>query len=173
MRLPASYRKVQSETPRYTGKKNHIARFFMQLLVRLLALFAGVLACAIPASADPVRSDHPIVGIWKLELPDGSCEETYRIRADGTSLVTSAEEISETRFVIDDKPDAEGFYKSQDTITKNNGKLDCSGNTMKVGQSATNYLLFHGSGNMFLMCYQRDTRACIGPFIRVRGSTST
>jgi hypothetical protein len=145
----------------------------MPSLLRHLALFSCAVACALPAAADPVRSDHPIVGIWKLELPDGSCEETYRIRADGTSLVTSAGEISETRFTIDDKPDEEGFYKSQDTITKNNGKLDCSGNTMEVGKSATNYLLFHGSGNMFLMCYQRDTRACIGPFIRVRGSTST
>jgi hypothetical protein len=145
----------------------------MPSLLRHLALFSSAIVCALPALADPVRGDHPIVGIWKLELPDGSCEETYRIRADGTSLVTSAGEISETRFTIDDKPDEEGFYKSQDTITKNNGKLDCSGNTMEVGKSATNYLLFHGSGNMFLMCYQRDTRACIGPFIRVRGSTST
>jgi hypothetical protein len=136
------------------------------------ALLAGAAVLALPAAAAPVRGDHPILGIWKFELPDGSCEETYRIRADGTTLITSAQEVAESQFTIDDQPDEEGFYKSQDKIVKDNGKLDCSGNITEVGRSVTSYVLFHGSGNMFLMCRQRDTTACIGPFIRVRGTAT-
>ena len=48
-----------------------------------------------PAAAAP-PADHPILGIWKLSLPDLGCLETYRFRADGTTLVTSAEEVSES-----------------------------------------------------------------------------
>ncbi|UGQ44687.1 hypothetical protein [Massilia endophytica] len=145
----------------------------MHKLSTRAALLACTAALAFPAAAaPPVRGDHPILGIWKFELPDGSCEETYRIRADGTTLITSAQEVAESHFTIDDQPDEEGFYKSQDKIVKDNGKLDCSGNVTEVGRSVTSYLLFHGSGNMFLMCQQRDTRACIGPFIRVRGTAT-
>jgi hypothetical protein len=39
-----------------------------------------------------------------------------------------------------------------------------------VGHSVASYILFHESGNMFLMCMQPSMDACLGPFIRVRGS---
>jgi hypothetical protein len=137
------------------------------------------LACALAASAavtttgsaaGPIRPDHPIVGTWRFVLPDGSCHEVYRMRADGTALITSAAEVVETEFVIDDQPDENGFYKALDKIIKDNGKHDCTGRISEVGHSVSSFILFHPSGNMFLMCLQRSMEACLGPFVRVKGS---
>ncbi|MFS2003559.1 hypothetical protein ACEN9F_08030 [Duganella sp. CT11-25] len=133
----------------------------------VLALALGVVSAA--AGAAQLRSDHPIIGTWRITLPDGSCSETYRIRADGTTLVFSHEEVAESTFVITDQPDKNGFYKEVDTIVKDNGKHDCTGEITKPGRAVTNYLQFHPSGDMFLMCVERSLDRCIGPFVRVKG----
>lgn len=121
------------------------------------------------AGAAPLRADHPIVGIWCLELAGEGCTETYRIRADGTALVTSAQEVAETAFEIADQPDGQGFYRSVNRIVKDNGKRDCSGHVTQPGQSISTFILFHPSGDQFLMCQRADTRSCIGPLVRVKG----
>lgn len=141
----------------------------MKFPARIALACASVLAAAC-VSAAPVRADHPIVGTWRFVLPDGSCHEIYRIRADGTALITSAAEVAETEFDIADQPDTDGFYKSSDKIVKDNGKKDCTGQISEVGRSVASFILFHPSGNMFLMCMERSTEACMGPFVRVRGS---
>jgi hypothetical protein len=136
----------------------------------LLVLGCAIAGAAASAAAAPVRNDHPIVGTWRFVMPDGSCNEVYRIHADGTSLITSAAEVAQTEFEISDQPDKNGFYKALDKIVKDNGKQDCSGQVSEVGHSVASYILFHESGNMFLMCMQPSMDACLGPFIRVRGS---
>ncbi|WP_229202212.1 hypothetical protein [Pseudoduganella aquatica] len=143
--------------------------YFLSRLVRLMIL-ACALCGAAPGNAAPVRNDHPIVGTWRFVLPDGSCQEIYRMRADGTALITSASEVAETEFLIDDQPDKNGFYKTSDKIVKDNGKKDCSGQVAEVGQAVSSFILFHHSGNMFLMCLQASMDACLGPFVRVRGA---
>ena len=135
----------------------------------LTGVFIALLLAAGGVQALPPAQSHPILGIWRLTLPDGSCSETYRFRGDGTTLVTSAEEISESRFEIPPEPSSNGFYKLQDTIVKDNGKKDCSGAVMQVGHKATHYIQFHPSGRLFLMCAQESLDACIGPFERVIG----
>lgn len=135
-----------------------------------IALACTIVGAVASVSAAPVREDHPIVGTWRFVLPDGSCHEVYRMRADGTALITSAAEIAETEFVIDDQPDEQGFYKTSDKIVKDNGKQDCSGQVTEVGHAVASFILFHPSGNMFLMCLERSMDACLGPFVRVRGS---
>lgn len=137
-------------------------------LLRLTVAAASLLAAG--AQAAPLRNDHPIVGAWRFELPDGSCHEMYRIRADGTALITSAAEVAESEFEIDDQPDADGFYQSSDKIVKDNGKFDCAGEVTKVGHVVAAYIVFHPSNNLFLMCQRRDLSSCIGPFVRVRGT---
>ena len=133
------------------------------------ALIGVVGFAALVASAEPLRPDHPLVGAWKLTLPNGTCHEIYRIRRNGTTLVTSADEVSESEFVISDQPSAKGFYKWVDTIKKDNGKKDCSGEIMQLGHEATNYILLHPSGDQFLMCEQEDLNTCIGPLVRFNG----
>ncbi len=121
------------------------------------------------AMAAPPAADHPILGIWRLTLPDGSCSEIYRFRGDGTTLVTSAEEVSQSEFTIPAKPSAKGFYKLQDRLVKDNGKKDCIGQIMKVGTTATHFVHFHPSGSLFVMCAAESLDACIGPFRRMQG----
>lgn len=140
----------------------------MRAIASLLLL--SLLGAAMPALAQAVpASDHPILGIWRLEVPDTNCAETYRFRGDGTTLVTSAAEISESVYTIPNAPDADGFYRLTDRVTKDNGKPDCSGNVMKPGARVTHFVRFHPSGKLFLLCAEASIEACIGPFLRVRG----
>jgi hypothetical protein len=133
-------------------------------LVVVVALFSHG-----TGAAPPPVANHPIIGVWRLTVGDGRCAETYRFRGDGTSLVTSAHEVSESEFAIPAVPSEKGFYKLEDRIVKDNGKQDCSGEIMTVGTRATNFLRFHPSGEIFLMCATESLEACIGPFERVRG----
>jgi hypothetical protein len=112
---------------------------------------------------------HPILGIWKLSLPELQCSEIYRFRGDGTTLVTSAEEVSESHYRIPDRPSAKGYYRLDDRIIRDNGKKDCAGLIMKAGASSTHFIRFHPSGAIFLMCADETMNACIGPFERVQG----
>ncbi|MEN3278621.1 MAG: hypothetical protein V7631_4411 [Massilia sp.] len=140
--------------------------------MRVLAGFLTSLLAVLPAAeaAPPAPApNHPILGIWRLSLPELQCFETYRFRGDGTTLVTSAEEVSESEYRIPDKPSAKGFYKLEDRIVKDNGKKDCAGEIMKVGTQATNFVRFHPSGALFLMCSDETMQACIGPFERIEG----
>jgi hypothetical protein len=140
----------------------------MRLLPGLGLLLTLALCCQVDYAAPPA-ANHPILGVWKLTLPDGRCAETYRFRGDGTSLVTSAHEVSESEFAIPPTPSPKGFYKLEDKIVKDNGKQDCSGEIMKVGTRATNFVRFHPSGELFLLCASESMEACIGPFERVKG----
>ncbi|SHG57097.1 hypothetical protein [Massilia sp. CF038] len=141
--------------------------------MRLSTVFALSLALLAPAAvAAPPANDHPILGIWLLSLPDGSCAEIYRFRGDGTSFVTSADEVSESEFNIPAKPDASGFYKLEDHIVKGNGKKDCGGSVTKIGTRATHFVQFHPSGSLFVMCIKESLDACIGPFLRMPGRES-
>ena len=134
----------------------------------LLAACALVLASA--ALADPLRADHPLVGEWQVTVPGTGCQEVYRIRKDGTSLVTSAEEVAESTLQISDRPGAKGFYKWVDKIVKDNGKQDCLGDVTPPGRESTNFILLHHSGQMFLMCAEESLNSCIGPFVRLTGT---
>ena len=132
---------------------------------------ASIFFAITPALGMPIASDHPFVGTWKITLPvsDATCDEIYSIRPDGTTLVTSAEEISESAYEISDGRSEKGFYRWVDTITKDNGKKDCLGQITEVGHVATNYIVFNASGDMFLMCIEERLDRCVGPFVRQKG----
>ena len=135
----------------------------------LTGLLLSLAILAPPLMAAPPAASHPILGIWKLTLPDGSCSEIYRFRGDGTSLVTSNEEVSESEFSIPAEPSAKGFYRLDDKVVKDNGKLDCTGTVTKVGSKVTHFVQFHPSGLLFVMCAAESLDACIGPFRRLHG----
>ena len=136
-----------------------------------IVLLLGATAVALADPPHPTGKDHPILGRWTISLPDGSCSETYTFRPDGTSLVTSGDEIAESVFEISAKPDASGFYKWTDKLVKDNGKKDCSGKVTPVGNTVTNFVQFHPSGDLFILCADGSLDTCIGPFKRVRGQS--
>ena len=88
--------------------------------MRNIALFivASIFFAISSSIAKPVASSHPIVGTWRatVNLPGGHCDEIYSIRSDGTTRVSSAEELGESDYEISNEPDENGFYKWVDTV---------------------------------------------------------
>jgi hypothetical protein len=138
-------------------------------------LSATLAVCAVAvwdASAAPVSRGHPLLGTWTFVLPDGSCEETYRFRSDGSTVVTSGEEVAESTYEVSSKPSADGYYKWVDTIVKDNGKKDCSGEITKPGRAVTSFVRFNPSGEMLIVCRAESLDACFGPLIRRHGEST-
>ena len=138
-------------------------------IVMAIALLASPTGAEAPHKP---KTNHPILGTWVFAVPDTDCEETYYIRQDGTTLVTSGEEVAESVFEIDDEVSPKGFYRNSDRIVKDNGKRDCAGNVTKVGTEVTNYIHFHPSGNMMIICRDESLDACFGPLYRLGGESS-
>lgn len=124
------------------------------------------LSLALPADAAPLRPDHPLIGTWILYLTSQSCEETYVIREDGSTVVWSGQEISESVSTFDDKPRPTGFFRWDDKIVKDNGKPDCQGQVMDPGGEITNYIKLDSDGETFVMCRQENLNECLGPLVR-------
>ena len=116
--------------------------------------------------AGPLRADHPLIGLWKVVVNQGTCYELYEVNANGTSHVMSAEEVSDSVNQVDDQPNAKGFYKWVDTIVSNNSKSDCSGEPTLTGDQAINYVKLSKSGESFIVCQDGNMRGCFGPFIK-------
>ena len=127
-------------------------------------------AAAQTLKSHPIAKDHPIVGRWTYTVPDGSCTETYQFLSDGTSVVTSGDEIAESVFEIAAKPDADGFYRWSDELVKDNGKKDCAGEVTPVGKLVTSYILFSPGGDELIICAQQSLDACFGPLERAQGT---
>ncbi len=138
-------------------------------LVLSLALFVAAIPLARAEPPRPIAKDHPILGRWTITIPEVSCSETYTFRPDGTSVVTSGEEIAESVLEISAKPSPLGFYKWTDRLVKDNGKKDCAGEITEVGQVVTNFVQFHPSGVAFILCAGESLDRCIGPFMRAGG----
>lgn len=136
------------------------------------AMAATALAAALavaPAAAAELPADHPFIGTWKFAIQQLNCTETYTFRRDGTGIVRSAGEISESTFEIAPKPTARGFYKWDHTIVKTNGRKDCAGQVMETGNTVSQFVYFHRSPDVFFMCGDETGRNCIGPFVRQKG----
>ena len=142
----------------------------MNPLVILTGLVGAVAVAASCSAAPP--PDHPILGTWTLTPANQSCTETYFFKSDGSTLVTSAEEVAESAYDIAAEPSDAGFYRYTDKITKDNGKKDCAGNVTPPGETSVNFIAFHRSGEMFVMCREESLEHCLGPFRRVHGEGS-
>jgi hypothetical protein len=137
-----------------------------KFVATLFLLALGDQALSQNAIRAPLPPDHLLVGSWRIDVPRTTCHEIYRINADGTLNVTSGEQISESEFDISLSTSSQGFYKWVDKITKDNGKPDCTGSLMTIGNVATNFILVHPSGRQFLMCQSEELKTCFGPFIK-------
>ena len=114
----------------------------------------------------PLPSEHPLIGTWRVELPDLKCFEEYELHADGTKSSRSSEERNESEFQISAAPSSRGFYKWTDKIVKGNGKPDCSGSKTELGHVAVSYVRVHPSGDRFLLCEAEEMKSCFAEFNR-------
>ena len=156
----------------FNVKPHNSSTQFATMKTILLAGFSiGFLLCTTTASAQevvrtPLPSAHPLVGVWRIELPDLKCFEEYEIRADGTKSSMSGQERNESEFMISLAPSSKGFYKWTDKIIKNNGKPDCSGSNTELGHTAVNYVRLHPIGDRFLLCEAENMESCYAEFLR-------
>lgn len=141
----------------------------IKLSLGLMALTVTVSAFALVGfNRTPLPNNHPLVGVWRLDVPGSACYEMYSMRTDGTMQVISATQVVESEFAVGRQPQ-NGFYEWKDHILQENGQPDCMGHVMEVGQGAAHYITFHESGNQFLMCEKSNLSRCIGPFVRQEG----
>jgi hypothetical protein len=141
----------------------------MPSLTRSLLAFAavaGLLAMSL-ATAQPLATDHPLIGTWVITAPNG-CAETYVVRPDGTATITSADEVAESQLTISPQPSTRGFFKWTEKVLKANGKKDCSGEPGEAGRESVSYILLNQDKSQFAMCEREDRSACIGPFKRAK-----
>lgn len=136
------------------------------IALALSASAASVLALAQEVNPQPLASDHPLVGTWRIELPSMNCFEEYTLRSNGTKSSVSAQERNESVFELSSEPSAQGFYRWADKITKGNGKPDCSGAITEVGHVAVNFVRLHASGKRFLLCESEALSSCYAEFHR-------
>ncbi len=138
------------------------------LLVTLAFTYMPALAQDVKLTSLP--NDHPLIGTWKIDLPEVKCFEIYHFRANGTRSFKSGTEIGESEFKMSVNPSHQGFYKWVDKITKENGKPDCMGSVTEVHDLATNYISLDRSRKSFLLCEKEALDTCVGPFVRQDGT---
>jgi len=133
--------------------------------LRSFLLIGALLSAATVSSARPPDVGHPIIGKWTLTTTDSACTESWEFRPDGTTHNVSGSEESTSTYEISELANPVGGYTLIDTITKTNGKPDCTGNRSPVGDRVELYLLPITTGG-FMVCPTLDGAACIGSMFR-------
>jgi hypothetical protein len=134
----------------------------------MISFMGGLAAQAQEVKPVPLSKNHPLVGTWRIDLPN-NCAEEYTLRADGTKSSSSAEERNEAVFEISADPLPSGFYRWTDKLVKSNGRPDCSGSVSEVGHVAVNFIRLHPSGKRFLLCEAENMSSCFAEFYRKGG----
>ena len=83
-------------------------------------LLAALLVSTVSAqdfTRTPLPANHPLLGTWRIELPELKCFEEYELRLDGTKLSMSGQERNESEVMVSLVPSSQGFYKWTDKIT--------------------------------------------------------
>jgi hypothetical protein len=133
--------------------------------LRWYLLNVALLCAATVCLARPPDVGHPIIGKWTLTTTDSACMESWEFRPDGTTQNVSGSEESTSTYEISELPNPVGAYTLIDTITKTNGKPDCTGNRTPVGDRVELYLLPITTGG-FMVCITLNGAACIGSMFR-------
>jgi hypothetical protein len=141
----------------------------MKTLATVLTCLLTASSLASSAVSADVAKGHPLIGEWTWTRKENSCTEVYSYRPDGTSRISSGEEVAETRFSISDKPDLNGFYRMDDEVTKDNGRTGCDGTAggSAVGTKGTVYMIIRPAGDEMIICQKPSFDECFGPLRRV------
>lgn len=141
----------------------------MSAMTSLIAIFLTLFTTtsfAQEVRQTPLSPDHPLLGTWRVDLPNG-CFDEYVLRIDGIKLSRSAAEQEESVFEISERPSPKGFYRWADKVTKTNGKLDCVGMATPIGDVAVSFILLDGAKRSFLLCEAESRASCFLRFYKV------
>lgn len=121
------------------------------------------------SSATGQDADNPLLGSWEWVNVKNSCREVYIFGSEGSSHITSGDEISTASYTIAGAPDSHGYYAVTLNIIEDKGGIDCGeGLENNSGESYRKYVMFHPSGNLYVSCDKPDTSSCVGPFKRLQ-----
>lgn len=103
---------------------------------------------------DLPRTDHPtqasaLVGRWAWTSNDGKCAETHEYAADGSAVISSADERMEKAYALLQVEGPPGMYALLSTSVRSNGKPDCQNNVSELHVSTYSYLAFDTDGSYF------------------------
>ncbi len=133
-----------------------------------LGVLFGCLVATGSTVAAPPRAGHPLLGIWRLALPERPCRETVEFRPDGTSYSVSARQRASGIYEVSDRALANGRYVLTASITSINAHPDCFGDTAPVGVVVTSYLQLY-PGHRLFFCPSSTSTDCYGPYVPVAG----
>lgn len=132
------------------------------------SLMLSLLVCS--GSGNAQTTDKPsLTGTWQYQPRGTSCAEQYYFRSDGTVMVTSGKEVTESTYILSEKQMGAGFYPFEMQVMHTNGKSDCKGNQTPVGQRTSTYVRFQSQGERLILCRDTNLAACMGPLIRLKG----
>ena len=184
MKAGGTYEPVPNMDNFSLSNKKQIAKFVIQAVflltyekklghnkmkVYLLILMVFFLVADVDAGMTAKSTAHRLYGKWAWTVAKNNCTEVYEYRPDNTSTVHSGEEIAESHFTISDQPDPKGFYRMTDEIISSNHQTGCDGapGGSPVGDKATNYVIFHPTEELMLICGEPDMASCFGPLRRI------
>ncbi|WP_157270071.1 hypothetical protein [Azohydromonas aeria] len=168
MRLPATHAGTNMAFPSFAGAEDMNKGTLFSTLMWTAGLLVSPLAHAQDSPRTPLPPDHPLLGTWRIDLPDLKCFEEYELRADGTKRSVSGEERNEFEFTVSPTPSDKGFYRWTEKVVKTNGQPDCSGNRGEVGQAVSGFIKLHPGQDKFLLCTGEDFKRCFAEFYRKR-----
>ncbi len=112
---------------------------------------------------------NPLLGTWEWVNIKNSCREVYIFGSEGSSHITSGEEISTAKYTIADKADDKGYFAVDLQIIEDKGGKDCGDSVENnTGDTYHKFVMFHPSGNLYVSCDSADTSSCVGPFKRLQ-----
>lgn len=117
---------------------------------------------------DKTHSTNPLIGSWTWTREVNNCTEVYTFNANGTPHVSSGEEVSDSTYQLSSTPSEKGFYKLTDKVVRDYGGKDCAEDESdSTGSESSNFVIFHQSGDMYLLCQSEALDICIGPLKRL------
>ncbi|MBI2726411.1 MAG: hypothetical protein HYX42_09190 [Polaromonas sp.] len=147
---------------------------FSPLHLALPVLMAVCLHSSAVMAADPPARPatsglHPLAGTWSWTPFNSRCVETFQYRSNNTMLGTSGEAVAEWNYTVTPQANDRGFYEVVETSMRQNGKKDCSGDTIdSAGMVNTRFVQFSPARDQMLVCRTPSLQACFGPLKRQR-----
>lgn len=134
---------------------------------------AGVALPVDPLAATSARPaaapllGHPVLGHWRIDLPQLNCAEDFEINADGGSRSRSAGERLETRVQLSQTLSPQGFYRWIGGAVRGNGEPDCSGNRAQLGVTHLWFVRLRSEGQTLQFCTAEAEASCVVEYQRV------
>jgi len=110
-------------------------------------------------------ASEPLVGEWRLEANDSSCQELHSYQRGGLSTVESGRERLKEAFALLRSSEDPTAYALLSTVISTNRSPDCQGGMAVVGTTRIHGLVLVDR-NAMLLCELSDHSKCLAKLVR-------